>query len=399
MLVMDQLRGKDSTGIFAVGRDGQASVTKSIATPTDFLQLSRVSSAIQGASVLVGHNRHATIGAVNSNNAHPFQHGNITLVHNGTLDKWPKLPHQDEFDTDSECVAYNLSLCANDADTVKFLEAIEGAFAFIWYDDVEEATYFIRNTERPLYRTTVSGSTYLASERGILFAALDRNSVKVPDLDVLQEIPTGILFKVSVVNGALETEETAVELKKSFANSWDYPRSSSGAYGNSNNAGNVLFTELGIKVNSVLRGFVEKIETFPNVQYGTVFVRLADKGFNSRVVVYGVQNVVNLYKTNDPVTVRVTWMDEFQFGNKSATSTYQMTARGTDIMKAPALLDDVVADEDDVPFTIEQIVTCLNCDDAVDRSKAVLLTSGEYCCNSCLKHDHTAAMYCQHLLA
>src|SRR5690606_14959358 len=126
MLVMDQLRGKDSVGVYGVNPKGQCSYHKSTAHPSDFLQLKAVTSIINTSCTLVGHNRHATLGAVNSNNAHPFQHGHITLVHNGTLDRYPTLEGQSAFDTDSECVAWNLSQCNTTKETIAFLESISG---------------------------------------------------------------------------------------------------------------------------------------------------------------------------------------------------------------------------------------------------------------------------------
>lgn len=403
MLVMDQLRGKDSTGIFAVNANAEASIAKSIATPADFLQLTRVSSMINTAHILVGHNRHATIGAVNTNNAHPFQHNNITLVHNGTLDKCPKLPHQDEFDTDSEAVCYNLSLCNSDEETHKFLESLEGAFAFIWYDDVEEATYFIRNDERPLYRVHVGDSMMLASERGFLFAALDRNNVSISSLDVFSEVPSGVLHKVTKdAQGKLTVEVQRLTLKKFFRQDY-YMGYQSGSGANYGSKGYItdLEAELGIKPGTVLPAVVARVESYPNAYTGTVYVRLNQRGFDSLVICYGISNVDD-FKAGDKVSVMVNSLDLHLFGNRTAHSTFDITARGNNLKKTftPAVIEGGKQDTDvELSDTdTDDAVICMNCDLPTAPEDASELTDGTHICKMCLKHDDEAQLYCQNKL-
>ena len=82
LLEVDAVRGHHSTGIFGVGK-GYSDMYKRALNSQDFLQLKRADDIINHTkvNVLVGHNRWATKGAVNHRNAHPFKHGNITLVH------------------------------------------------------------------------------------------------------------------------------------------------------------------------------------------------------------------------------------------------------------------------------------------------------------------------------
>lgn len=393
MLVMDQLRGKDSTGLFAVNMKGECSLYKSIANPAEFLQLPRVTSMIGSARILVGHNRHATIGAVNSNNAHPFTHNNITLVHNGTLDKWPKLPHQDDFETDSEAVCYNLSLCSNDEETVAFLETLEGAFAFIWYDDVDDALYYIRNEERELYRTKVGESTLLSSERGILFAALDRNNVTVKDLDVLDLVPVGVLHKVSTEAGKLVTETKEVTLKKRYdtyvGRGWQ-------GKGNTKDHGYVgrcdLFDELGIYPNSVLNAVVVKSDPYQNSTSGTVTVRLRDNGHNSLGVCYGGLDVKK-FVVGAAVKVRVQGMNLYHFQNQQAKLTSDFTVRCDDlVLKTSAELVAVeTGTSDDVDLS--DLVVCSNCDQVCHKSLTAELTDGSHICDACVETDPMIQMY------
>lgn len=398
MLVIDQLRGKDSTGMFAVDTKNEVSLVKSIATPTDFLQLKKVEEAVRGARILVGHNRHATIGAVNANNAHPFNHSNITLVHNGTLDTYARLPHQSDFATDSECVAFNLSLCNDNDDTVRLLESIEGAFAFIWYDDIDQALYFIRNTERPLYSVMVNKTLMLASERGFLFAALERNGVQVKDLSVFTEVPVGELHKVTVVAGELVITAETLKLKKSY-DRWAYGYGTYGTYqgkgstGSSTKYDDDLYLELGVRSGDVLSGSIEKIDPYQNSTSGTFWVRLCDKGIDARVVLYGQR--LEDWKAGDSVRVRLQSLSLADFDNRHAATTYQLTARGSQLLKNEL---SVVKDK---PEDVEEdLVVCSCCDSVVGKDMSSLLNDGSYVCDSCIASDPVLQMYvASHLVA
>jgi hypothetical protein len=402
MLIMDQLRGKDSTGIFTVDGKGEVNYQKSVVHPADFLTLPKVVSAMTNAVAMVGHNRHATMGAVNANNAHPFQHSFITLVHNGTLDRWPALPHQSEYQTDSECVAYNLSLCRSDADTVKFLETVSGAFTFVWYDDAEQAMYYIRNDERPLYSVKVAGTQFFASERGFLFAALDRAGVKIDTLDVFSDVPVGVLHKVTKKNNKLVTEEIKVKLQEpvvmsNYGNSYKQSKSNQQYYISE------LEDELGIKPGTTLLGYVESSEQ--HSQYaGTVVVRLQDNGHDSKVVVYNLHNAHD-YVKGDKVRVVVQSLNNLHFKNHTAKSTSELTLRGSQVWKTVTHLPvvtspkSVTESESTDDTDADEQVVCCNCDSVHWASASTELNDGTYMCDSCMSHDPQAQAYAIQRLA
>jgi hypothetical protein len=172
MLVCDSLRGEDSTGVFGVYKNRQARTLKVAAEPhmlfrcpewTEFR-----SKATASMQVIVGHNRAATKGAVNTTNAHPFNEGKIVLVHNGTLHN-----HKD-FNKDVEVDSHAITHALNERPAKDVLKEIDGAFAFVWYDREQQKVFVARNSERPLSFVESSTNIYFASEGGLLEYVLGR---------------------------------------------------------------------------------------------------------------------------------------------------------------------------------------------------------------------------------
>jgi len=159
-----------------------------------------------GNIAIMGHNRAATVGDVTRENAHPFSHGNLSLMHNGTLTDTSVL--DGDFDTDSEQIAYTLSLAT---DKKAVLEKIEGAFALSWIDVGNNTFNLARNDERSLYITySNKGDTlYYASEAKMLEWLLSRNKILHGDIIPL---PVGEWLTVKLSNCsrgvALDTEVT-----------------------------------------------------------------------------------------------------------------------------------------------------------------------------------------------
>jgi hypothetical protein len=189
---MDQVRGKDSVGIISQQYNG-VQFEKSVIDPVSFLEHRRVTPLLSGAKALVGHNRAATRGGVSANNAHPFQHGSITLVHNGTLrSNAVTTPY---FTVDSESICYALSL-ADDPITV--LESLEGAYALIWFDSRDNSWNIARNDERPLvFMSNTAGDTmWLSSEAGILYACTNEDMKDLDPRTHIFQVPAETYWKI-----------------------------------------------------------------------------------------------------------------------------------------------------------------------------------------------------------
>lgn len=176
MLVSDSIRGEDSTGVFGVYKNKQARTIKVAAEPHNLFRCDEWNDfrtkAINSMNVLVGHNRYATRGAVNTTNAHPFNEGSVVLVHNGTLNN-----HKDfnkEVQVDSHAIAHAF----NEKPANEVLNQINGAFAFIWYDRRTGKLNITRNNERPLAYIETNDMIYIASESGMLEWLVNRKLTK-----------------------------------------------------------------------------------------------------------------------------------------------------------------------------------------------------------------------------
>jgi len=189
-LIADAIRGPHSTGFFKVDKSNFFNSTPSVEVlkrayhANDFLDLKYVDSSLsklQKTQILIGHNRWATMGGIDHDTAHPFQHGDVTLVHNGTLDYWNDLPGSTKFDVDSEAIAYALSQ-TDDPKTI--LEKLDGAYALIWYDMRDEKIHFARNEQRPLHLAyeKKQNTLLLASEAGMLEWLAGRNRFDIEDV-------------------------------------------------------------------------------------------------------------------------------------------------------------------------------------------------------------------------
>lgn len=160
LLLLDFFRGTDSTGMAAIRTNGATVLAKASVNPITLFDMKMFEKALNGyqSKAFIGHNRAATLGAVNDANAHPYQYGDITGAHNGTLDKasWQRLEHEAgvETSTDSAAVFASINEVGID-DTIKMMEKgrhyTTGAWALVWHDKTKGTINFIRNSHRPLY--------------------------------------------------------------------------------------------------------------------------------------------------------------------------------------------------------------------------------------------------------
>jgi len=193
-LYADALRGMHSTGILAVPTKAEEEVIihKKAMPAHDFLDTITTASLIKDADkykYMVGHNRHATRGGITARMAHPFQHGDISLVHNGTLNTQYYLPDGSKFTSDSESITNAINVQGS----VSTVPALDGAFALVWYDNNTGTLHMVRNDERPLSFGFVKGADTMlfASEKRMLDWVSLRNGLqleKIYDLNKGYEI-------------------------------------------------------------------------------------------------------------------------------------------------------------------------------------------------------------------
>lgn len=179
-LDIDSWRGWESTGMALVPEASNTApiVYKRALNGRDFIQLRQVEkylADIEKYSVVIGHNRAATTGRGNivDHNAHPFQYGNITLVHNGHIRNTHSLKGAMQganCPVDSAHVAWSM----DENGEKETLEQIEGGFVFVWWNSLSSTLNIARNTERPLHFAFIEkeNSMYWASEHTALLHLL-----------------------------------------------------------------------------------------------------------------------------------------------------------------------------------------------------------------------------------
>lgn len=183
--VVNALRGAQSTGVAKLNIGGKLpTIKKKAVSGQDFIKDQECRNFVEYTDrtvLMLGHNRAATLGSVKDANAHPFQRGNITLTHNGHLSNAHSLGSKaglrwNEWDVDSDTACALLDkLPAEEA-----LSYMDGAFALVWHDAVDNSINFASNGERPLVFAETDGGTMLyASERGMLEWLAYRNRVEI----------------------------------------------------------------------------------------------------------------------------------------------------------------------------------------------------------------------------
>lgn len=382
MLQLDVIRGKDSTGIFSVDDKGECEVHKLAITPTDFLETSAAQRLITHAdSALFGHNRAATRGKVNRSNAHPFQHGAITMMHNGTLRSVYNLDSHAKFDTDSEAIAYNLSIIEPD-EAPTLIEKLNGAFALIWHDARDNSINIVRNSERPLhYMETVRGdAVYFSSELGILYASATREGFNIDDdpTRYIHEIPVGKMYKLTMDGKKVKQQKTKVDIKKKTVGV-GAGATSTGTANTSTSQTNYavsvekLWAMTGLKANTWVECYISSwrqtsIGSARAVR-GELVCNMIDDPYCT-VVLYGVEKPP---EGTDTIEVCLAWISANVHGNDKAKSPYAVTINGNNWR----MVESVEAEEASsnvltLPYRTKAVSECSNCGEAILEGDAYL---------------------------
>lgn len=196
-LVIDTLRGKDSVGAFTAFRNKQAQAIKHGSTPYELFKTKEWNefrnSAVSRGRFVIGHNRAATRGDVNTDNAHPFVEENIILVHNGTLHDTKNITDK-AVEVDSNAIAH--ALVEDTPENV--FPKVKGAYACIWFNTTTQTLHMIRNHERPLFLMETKEHWMVASEAWIMAMPANRQSRKVENI---VEIDTDMLYTFNMEGG------------------------------------------------------------------------------------------------------------------------------------------------------------------------------------------------------
>lgn len=177
LLYAGQLRGVDGTGMFYAKKGKAVRIIKA-PEPSSFFMSSPafgkgMKEVFDDARFVVGHNRAATKGTIDFDCTHPFNEGNITLVHNGTL--WSHKDLYKDAKVDSHAICHSI----NEIGYKETLKKVDGAFALIWYDSSDKKLRIARNDQRPLYIIEGKQIWILVSELEMGLWIMKRNQLEI----------------------------------------------------------------------------------------------------------------------------------------------------------------------------------------------------------------------------
>lgn len=399
LLIMDQVRGFDSCGVIADRFKGTDFI-KSVYDPATFLADKKTQSVIGGARGLVGHNRAATRGSIRVQNAHPFNHGAVTLVHNGTL-TYPQLPHASQFEVDSESIAYNLSLVGPEG-AAGVLEQISGAYALVWRDDRDGSWNLARNDDRFLHiMPLVGGATmYLSSEVGILYAAVHKD-IKVDPTTQILPMPVGELWKITSDAGKLVREVINFTPKKPYTNPQQNNRGINAATMTTPESTTNLPVSTSTKVKETYSDAeaafkrIFKGKLVPGWHKVDIDKEYEGKNGNRHYIGFlssDPGNEVRIVTTDElsytePYEVYVTtlWLDSY--GNHKSKTVYDYILSTGSVRKIKK--EDTTADEP---------LQCINCGGVFVEGEMFQLDDGDHLCQLCYTtDDNESKMYAHHI--
>ncbi len=178
---LSKYRGMDSTGILFVNRHKKSTQIrrqKRCIPSTFFLADKSVDDLfkVPDPTVVMGHCRAATYGAVTPENAHPIAKDHIFGCHNGTIGKYAPDKKDEQTRSDSHKV-FEMIRDQGIDETVKDI-GNNGAFALTWVDNKLGTLNFIRNSHRDLFLMWDRSyqTMYWASERIYLEFMEDQGS-------------------------------------------------------------------------------------------------------------------------------------------------------------------------------------------------------------------------------
>lgn len=219
LLFADQLRGTDGTGIFfnSVNTKTENIISfKSSENASYLLNLPEFVKDIEPilfkqSDFVVGHNRAASIGDKSLECTHPFQEGDIVLVHNGTLSNHTSLNASSK--VDSHAICHNI----NKEGAESTIKKLTGSFALVWVNKKENTLNLCRNIQRPLHLIETDFNYIISSEKDLGKWIINRNGGKITN-EILIDPYT--IYSFNVGKGMQEYKKEKITQHTETYNQW-----------------------------------------------------------------------------------------------------------------------------------------------------------------------------------
>ena len=269
LLMLDVLRGKHSTGVASmqnsVAQGNTFHVVKDSVNAIEFVESKPFTDLMAKKHlILMGHNRHATQGAIVKDNAHPFEFPNVIGAHNGSLAYGWKSSFYDSLQrvVDSEAVYSEM----NHSDAATTWSKLNGPATLTWIDKRDGSMHFLRNKDRPLFWTTLNeGKTIVwASEPWMIHVACGREDVKLDSNPRDLPVNTHMTFSIPT-NTTDKVECKREEVSPYVAPKWEYgtgSRNYSSRYYDDYDDCAHFLTKEGIKIGEAVEFTVDSIKDY-----------------------------------------------------------------------------------------------------------------------------------------
>lgn len=358
LLLLNSVRGSDSTGLAGVDMryaDQTPDIVKVWGNPYNLQNFEDYDTFMKRVytdyTLVMGHGRAATQGAVNAVNAHPFKVQHITMAHNGTISNFKALQKEkklEHIEVDSQLVCHLFATEGVEATVAQ----LEGAYAFIWYDAIEGTFNVLRNYQRPLfYAKYVSSDTLVfASEKETLIWNATRNKTTIQDI---QEVPA--LTMLTWDGTTIQHEVRKVEPKK-------YSAQTSYGQNGYRNGGVLMITDRSRKDNNLIHPIISTSMGGIRIAKGEkITVSLVDyfprtnHGYTSYDVVGQYEDFVNyvfecrMFNLSEDELIKTDFFKgtvaDITYKVVAGESIYKITLINCDLVKTPQ--KDPVVDDDD----------------------------------------------------
>lgn len=222
-----QVRGMHGTGMMLANYKYEIVHASAALTGTEFInsaQAEPIRKGMRTARTLIGHNRHATMGALTDENCHPFAFGDIVGVHNGTIGDavMDRIDPDRTHEVDSARLFHAISKVDDPLDVLP--KIFSGAYSLVWHDMRTDMLHLARNWARPMSLAVSYDSLYMASEMGMLTWLLARHKLdghaNAAPLQ-LAETDVNTLYSINLKD---MSEVTAVEYKVEAAPKTKVPK-------------------------------------------------------------------------------------------------------------------------------------------------------------------------------